>query len=90
MVGIPLAGETEMTALHITIAVEARRYEAYDDSLLAAADHVRAALGIGGWTVDERWDDERAREAILLTVPAWAVSDSALADCGAKVYDDRG
>jgi hypothetical protein len=69
----------------ITIVVDARRYEDYDDSLLAAADHVRSALRIRGWDVDARWDDDLSHEFILLTIPAWSAAPSRLADCGATV-----
>lgn len=56
---------------HITIAVDARRYEDEDDCLAAASADVLFRLGIDEYDTAARWETEE-RDHILLDIPAWA------------------
>lgn len=58
--------------MHVTM--EARMFEDEDDSLCAAAEHVRDALGLRGWQLDERWGDNR--DTIIVTIPAPGSNDA--------------
>lgn len=60
-------GETTMTQ---TITLKATRFEDHDDSLQAAVAHVAADLGVEEWQCEARFDDERNRETIVVTVRA--------------------
>ena len=60
----------------MTMALDARHYEDEDDCLTAAADEVRADLGLQGWDLGERWGDDD-RTIVVLTIPRPGVNDAA-------------
>lgn len=58
----------------ITIRINSRRYEDYDDCLTAAAEDYAAAHDLDGWDLSPRWEDEQ-RDHILLDVPTEGEDD---------------
>lgn len=56
----------------ITLTLPARRYADCDDCLTAAADHMAYLYHLPGWDLEPRWANDD-RDAILVTVPAWAI-----------------
>lgn len=52
------------------VRVAASRYEDEDDCLSAAAEDYAEQHGLRGWDLAPRWEDDRNREVIILTVPA--------------------
>ena len=58
---------------HTIVTISARKYQDSDDCLIdAARDYVATHPDLAGWDLEARWEDEQ-RDAILLTVPTWAV-----------------
>lgn len=53
-----------------TLAIPAHRVSDHDDCFAAAAALVVAAIpGTDGWDMSPRWDDDAARESVLVDVP---------------------
>ena len=43
-----------------------------DDCLTAAAEaYIAEHPELEGWDLDPRWEDDRMRETVVLTVPSW-------------------
>lgn len=53
----------------ITISLPAHEYEDADDCLTTAEAAVCEALGLEGWRLAPRWNDDAERSAILLDLP---------------------
>jgi hypothetical protein len=74
---------TEDPMKTVTIRIDASEYDAYDDSLAAAAAAYAAAHPEAqGWDLSPRWEDQQ-RDGILLDVPAgrYIVAPIADAEC---------
>jgi hypothetical protein len=54
-----------------TLRIDSRRYEDSDDCLAACAADVATDLGLEGWSLSPRWEDDE-RDAILVDIPAHA------------------
>lgn len=73
-----MAKDIDYSAPEITVSVGGRRLEHVDDCFAYAQELVRDAAtddgsgGLDGYDLEPRWDDERERNAVLLTIPGWA------------------
>jgi hypothetical protein len=52
-----------------TIRIEAAQYADHDDCLAAAASDYAEQHFLQDWDLDPRYEDQRNRDVILLTVP---------------------